>query len=47
MVLEDARAVEQLTQQGDQFVKFSQMIDLGVVFKARTVVETMNEALGA
>ena len=47
MVLEDARAVEQLTQQSEQVVRFRQMIDIGVVFKARTVVETMKVALGA
>ena len=47
MVLEDARAVEQLAKQGERVVRIRQMIDIGVVFKARTIVETMKVALGA
>ena len=45
MALQDTSAVEQLAQQGEQIVRFSQMIDIGVVFKARTIVETMKVAL--
>ena len=47
MALKGARAVEQLPQRNGQIVRVEQMIDIGVVFKASTIIETMNAAIGA
>ena len=46
MALKGARAVEQLPQRNGQIVRVEQMIDIGVVFKASTIIETMNVAIG-
>ncbi len=46
VALNDASTVEEVVQQRERVVRFSQMIDLGVVFKARAILETMDVALG-
>ena len=47
MALKGARVVEQLPQRNGQIVRVEQMIDIGVVFKASTIIETMNASIGA